>query len=245
MPNSTSALTDGQFREHQEGQEYKPNQNEVAHGVCRNWAWQLLTSVSSLTCCVLQSRGVLEPHLQLWHHNQKTDGPPPQPGSLLCCSKKQISSFILYRNSWLQVHGHLSCCGAFGHSPRRVQQGRPVEPHTPPSLVSQMAKEFGQFTLLPQCESLWLRQVPSNMIEAVKRSNCHGRVFLPLGCCFVLATFGNKKKKVCPFQVCIFLISWAFTFECTGNDVRVPLVRLLLFKVELTKRGKGLGKVLC
>lgn len=71
---------------------------------------------------------------------------------LFCCNKKQKSCFILHRNSWLQVHGSLSSCGAFGHSPKQVQQGRAAEPHTPPSLVSQTAKELGQFTLLPSVQ---------------------------------------------------------------------------------------------
>lgn len=104
-----------------------------------------------LPSCPLQSGRMLEPHLQLWHYSWKTDGSPPHPGFLFCCNKKQISVFILHRNSWLQVHGSLSCCGAFCHSPKQVQQGRAAEPHTPPSLVSQA--EFEQFPLLP---SVWI-----------------------------------------------------------------------------------------
>lgn len=101
LPNSTSALIDGQFRGHKKDR----NTNHTRmrwQTVSRNLAWQLLTSVSSLPCCLPQWKyvGASFAALALHLENRWFSSPP---GFLFCCNKKPISFFILHRNSWLQV----------------------------------------------------------------------------------------------------------------------------------------------
>jgi len=62
-----------------------------------------------------------------------------------------------------------------------------------PVLVSHIAREFGQPTLL---FSACITLVPSDMIfpKALKMLSWHGRVFLSLGSCLVLAKYENKRK---------------------------------------------------
>lgn len=163
LPNSTSALIDGEFRGHQEGQEHKPHQNEVANRVSRNLAWQLLTSVSSLPCCLHQWKDVGASFAALaLHLENRWFSSPPRFFILL----QWKANFILYSAQKFLAAG-LSCCGAFGPSPKQVHQGRHAEPHTPPSLVSQAVKEFGQSTLPAlsvnrsgpgRCPQTWLLQ---------------------------------------------------------------------------------------
>lgn len=221
------------------------------------------TSLSSLTQLSLQSKRILEPHLQLWHYTWKTDCSPPHPGFLLCCNKKQISSFILHRNSWLQVDGSLSCCGAFGHSPKQVQQGRAAEPHTPPSLVSQA--EFEQFPLPP---SVWitlaqagaLKQEFYNSSEKVKllwASFPFTWLLLGFGKIWELKkNCGDITSKIqeifiqtlleivvqCTDFASLYFSSKLHFYLCTVYDVSVLLVCLLLFKVRWPSEEKALER---
>lgn len=144
-----------------------------------------------LPSCPLQSGRMLEPHLQLWHYTWKTDCSPPHPGFLFCCNKSKFHPL-----SCTEIPGCrlMAVCPAVvllvtlpSKSNRAELQNLTLLP------VWSARLNLNNSPSCPQCESLWPRQVPSNrnFTTAVKRSNCHGRAFLSLGCCLVLAKSGN------------------------------------------------------
>lgn len=207
LPNSTSTLINDQFRRHKEGQEYKQYQNEVANGVSRNLAWQLLTAVSSLTLLfpsewkdVGASFAALALHLE----NRWFSSPAR------CFYSAAIKSkFCSLPCTEIPGCRFTAVCPAVvplvtlpSNSSRADLQNLT---HLP-VWSDRLQRSLDNSPSCPQCEPLWPRQVPSNMIftKAMKRLNCHGRAFLSLGCCLVLAKFGNKKKNGVSFPSLYF-----------------------------------------